>query len=500
LTTGLIDAHAHLALHGRAMSMLSLAECSSREACLERIAAAAASADAASRGAWVVGAGMRAEGWADPRPLTAGELDAAGAGRPEGVAVWSFDHHAICASSAALAAAGISRDTPDPTGGMIVRDGAGNPTGLLLESAAHLLWGAVPEPTADERRMQVLAAARDFARRGIVEVHDMHAPLWLGPLLAEMDEAGELPISVVLYVPLAEVETAAREAPGWTRERVRLAGAKIFVDGTLNSRTAWMLSEYADPLPGLPCGKAMMAPGEIEAAVRRTEGLGLALAAHAIGDAAVRAVLDAVEATRVPPRVVPPSPGGVAGQPSAVHEPQAGTTEGHRSRREAAPHPDLGRSGAATGAHGRASLPPERNEARMAGSARPPGTVGVPRHRIEHAEIIDKADVGRFKALGVVCSPQPCHLLADIEALRRLLPHRLHRVLPLRELIDSGLTPGVDLLFGSDAPIVEPSPRNNVIAATLRRREGMAASEAIGPEQAITEEEAWAAMRTAWDV
>ena len=128
----------------------------------------------------------------------------------------------------------------------------------------------------------------------------------------------------------------------------------------------------------------------------------------------------------------------------------------------------------------------------------PPGTVGVPfGHRIEHAEIIDEADVGRFKALGVVCSPQPCHLLADIEALRRLLPHRLHRVLPMRELIDSGLTPGVDLLFGSDAPIVAPEPRDNVIAATLRRREGAPASEAIAPEQAISEAEAWAALGSA---
>src|SRR5690606_24689168 len=135
--------------------------------------------------------------------------------------------------------------------GVIERDADGRPTGLLLESAAHLLWSAVPAPTADERRAQVVAAAGDFARRGIVEVHDMHAPLWLGPLLAELDEAGELPISVVLYVPLGDVETAAREAPAWMGARVQLAGAKIFVDGTLNSRTAWMLSDYADPLPGL---------------------------------------------------------------------------------------------------------------------------------------------------------------------------------------------------------------------------------------------------------
>src|SRR5690606_9658249 len=170
-------------------------------------------------------------------------------------------------------------------------------------------WRAVPEPAPDERRRQVIAAAQDFAGRGIAEVHDMHAPLWLGPLLAELDEAGELPISVVLYVPLADVEQAAREAGSWARARVQLAGAKIFVDGTLNSRTAWMLSDYAHPLPGLPRGKAMMTVEEIAAAVERVERLGLSLAAHAIGDGAVRAVLDALGSPtlRGGLRVPPPS-------------------------------------------------------------------------------------------------------------------------------------------------------------------------------------------------
>ncbi len=438
MTRGLIDAHAHLALHGRAMTMLALADCGSREECLQRIAARAAQTPP---GAWILATGMRAQAWPGTRPPTAGELDEAAPGRA--VAIWSFDHHAIAASSAALRAAEISGATLDPPGGLIERDDRG-PTGLLLESAAHILWRAVPAPTAGEQREQVRLAAADFARRGIVEVHDMHAPLWLGPVLAELAEAGELPISVALYVPLAEIETAAREAPGWEREGVQLAGAKIFVDGTLNSRTAWMLSDYADPLPGLSRGKAMMTPGEIEAAVRRVEGLGLSLAAHAIGDAAVRATLDAIEAVGVPP----PSRGAVAGEPSVVREALSGT-----------------------------------------------GAGGVPRrHRIEHAEIIDRADIPRFAALGAICSPQPCHLLADIEALRRLLPHRLDRVLPLRELIDSGLRPGVDLVFGSDAPIVEPAPQDNVIAATLRRREGMPVAEAIAPEQAIREAEAWAGM------
>jgi predicted amidohydrolase YtcJ len=163
----------------------------------------------------------------------------------------------------------------------------------------------------------------------------------------------------------------------------------------------------------------MVTVESLRAAMSRVRALGLGLAVHAIGDAAVRAVLDAYEAE-----------GGAW---------------------ETAP--------------------------------------GVPPLRIEHAEIIDAADVPRFAELGVVCSVQPCHLLYDIEALQRGLPHRLDRVLPLRELIDSGLEPGEGLWFGSDVPIVRPHPGDSILAAVRRGREDGAVR--IAPSQAISEAEAW---------
>jgi hypothetical protein len=159
----------------------------------------------------------------------------------------------------------------------------------------------------------------------------------------------------------------------------------------------------------------MMTPAQIEDAVRACDAFALPIAAHAIGDASVRAVLDAIERVR----------------------------------------------------------PKARGQ------------------RIEHAELIDSADVPRFADLGVICSVQPCHLLADIEALTRLLPHRLDRVLPLRELIDAGCAPGELLWFGSDTPIVRPDPEDSIQAATCRRRAGAPDSEAISPEQAITPPQAW---------
>lgn len=397
------DAHAHLPQIGRAMSMLALDHVRSPAECLDAIARAASS----NPGTWLLARSLRVESWDEPRYPTARELDDVSRSRP--LCAWSFDHHALVANSAALHAAGIHHNTPDPTGGVICRDPQGFPTGLLLEAAAHLVWNAVPSPSPSERRAHVLAALEHMASLGYREVHDLLAPDWLGPLLASLQRDSLLPLRVTLFPPLNALDETLRTRSTWESDSVRLGGFKIFTDGTLNSRTAWMLHPFTDPIPGHPCGKPMMTPHEIDDAIRRADSAGLPIAAHAIGDAAVRAVLDAVQRTR----------------------PRATT-------------------------------------------------------RIEHAEIIDQADVPRFASLGVVASVQPCHLLTDIEALNRYLPHRLDRVLPLRDLIDAGATPGELLIFGSDAPIVRADPADSLLAATRRARTD---SRPVAPAQAITEYE-----------
>lgn len=201
-----------------------------------------------------------------------------------------------------------------------------------------------------------------------------------------------------------------------------------------------MLEPFADPIPSHPCGTALMSMEQIADAIRVCMRHGLHLAAHAIGDGAVRACLDAAEMVR-----------------EEV-------------------------------AKGRGGKGAEGDRAGAQGGARGGGPIAL---RIEHAELVDEQDVGRFAALGVVASVQPCHLLADIEALRRLLPHRLERVLPLRELIDAGCGPGELMWFGSDTPIVRPDAEDSIQAAMHRRRAGMDTSEAIAMGQAIGEGDAW---------
>jgi predicted amidohydrolase YtcJ len=404
------------------MSMVRCEGCAGGDEFLRRLARACAEREP---GEWLLAGGARVQAWREPEWPDLARLDEVTADRP--ACVWSFDYHALLLNSAAMRALGFGEGMPDPAHGRIVRDELARPTGLMLESAAKLAWSRIPAPGPELRRQHVLAALHDLAGHGFVEVHDLLSPPWLGPLLAQLEREGRLGTRVWLYPALAELDDAVAAREAWESERVVLAGAKLFADGTLNSRTAWMLEPYADPLPGLDRGQAMLTREELGRAMRRVWGRGLGLAVHAIGDAAVRAVLDAFE------------------------EGEGTTAPRHK------------------GAKG-------------------------PILRIEHAEIIDEADVPRFGRLGVVASVQPCHLLADVEALHRHLPHRLDRVLPLRDLIDRGCAPGELLWFGSDTPIVGPAPGDSIRAAVHRRREGAAAPEAISLQQAVSEAEAWAAF------
>ncbi len=405
------EAHAHLVAHGRAASMVQLADARSAADALDRLRAGA---DSLPPGAWLLGTGARPESWPERAWPALAQVDAAVPARP--MLAWCFDYHAVMLNSPALQAVGIDTSTPDPPGGVLLRDHAGRPTGELLEAAAYRAWSAVPDPTLAESRAHLERALAELAALGFVEVHDLKSQPWLGPMLAQLDRDAPLPLRVHLHPLVDDLPAVAAGRRAWESDRIRLGGGKVFTDGTLNSRTASMLHPFADPIPDHPRGTPMMTPAGIEAAIGVCEGLGVGLAAHAIGDGAVRAVLNAVE--RLRPRAC--------------------------------------------------------------------------RVRVEHAEVVDAADVPRFAPLGVVCSVQPCHLLADVEALRRLLPHRLHRVLPLRDLIDAGCEPGRLLLFGSDTPIVRPDPSDSILAATARRRAGEPPQAAIAPEQAVSESEAWA--------
>ncbi len=402
------EAHAHLPSHGRSLAMLDLSQCTTRREALERVRERAMTAG--NDQPWILGIGLRIHGFVDdPTWPTRQELDAIDAARP--ICLMSFDHHSVVASTAALAASGIELAAADPPGGVICRDASGLATGVLLESAAMQVWNRAPQPTLEQWHTLVGLALHDLASHGFTQVHDLLSPLWLGPLLTQLDRAGALPMSVWLYAPLAELDQHV--ASGYGSRNVRLAGGKVFADGTLNSKTAWLLEPYRTPLPGLPRGSALLSETQLADAMRQTASHQVGLAVHAIGDGAVRATLDAAKST---------------GTGGLVRD--------------------------------------------------------VPALRIEHCELIDPADVPRFAQQRIVASVQPCHLIPDAPVLARELPDQSHRILPLRQLVDSGCTPGDLLWMGSDTPIVRPHPVDSVFAS-MHRTDG---------QPPLTQDECWRAF------
>lgn len=294
----MIEWHAHLLEHGRSLGMLDLAPCRSAAQVLALVVDRAAARPAHARSAPILGFGARPESWDRAAWPTLADLDRAAGPAP--CCLWCFDYHALVANSAALTLAGFDDASPDPAHGVLCRNDRGHLTGLLLESAAGIAWDAVPKRFPELPADPLLAGLEDLARRGYRAVHDLKSRVDLGAQLATLAGDGRLPLAVALFPLVEDLPAVLATRRDWESDAVRLVGGKIFVDGTLNSRTAWMLEPYADARPDHPTGMSMMSAGEIDAALRLCLDAGLQMAAHAIGDGAVRAVLDAAERVRAP--------------------------------------------------------------------------------------------------------------------------------------------------------------------------------------------------------
>jgi predicted amidohydrolase YtcJ len=279
VTPGFVDGHTHFALWALNRSRVQLAGAATRGEAVRRVAGAA------PEQGWIVGQGWDANGWEDP-PHRA-PLDTVQSGP---VYLDSLDVHAAWVNGAALRAAGIGPETPDPPGGRIVRDAAGAPTGLLLERAVELVSRVLPRPPAERLDAALRAAQTEAHRLGVTGIHDVEddaARLAFGRLEA----AGGLRLRVLFHAPVASLPTLIRhgERSGVGSDWLVLGGVKLFLDGSLGSRTAWMLQPYEGSRDrGMPLTDA----AEAEGAMRLAAEHGIACTVHAIGDAAVRRALD----------------------------------------------------------------------------------------------------------------------------------------------------------------------------------------------------------------
>lgn len=291
VTPGFHDAHVHLGMHSLERAQVDL---SATTSLAEAADAVRRRADRTPVGEWVLATGFALQRWGERDPDRA-DLDRLVPNHP--VLMRSQDHHGAFVNGAALRLAGVHGGTTDPDGGVIVRRADGEPTGLLFERAVPLVSSAVPEPDAATFRAILEDGARSFAALGITTVHHMayeppgHARA-IG--LAASDDAFSVRVWACLMEE--EIEAAGRLglATGQGGERYAVGGAKFFVDGALGSLTAWMLEPYAGSDDR---GIVLTDPQRLTERVAAAVEAGLTPVTHAIGDAAVRAVTDAYEAT-----------------------------------------------------------------------------------------------------------------------------------------------------------------------------------------------------------
>jgi predicted amidohydrolase YtcJ len=285
---GFVDSHAHLMGIGFRELTLNLEGATSAADLTDRLKAWVA----AHPGTDIIdGRGWIETHWPEKRFPTRADLDAAAPDRP--VVLGRADGHALVANSKMLALAGVTRDTPDPAGGQILRDGVGEPTGMLVDNAKALVTSKLPPPTFAQKREAARRAVALYASRGWTGMESMSVQAEDVAILKALAAAGDLPIRVDNYLDLMEAGDVLTYGPtSDPTGLVHVDGVKLYMDGALGSRGAALLEPYSDA-PG--AGLLLTPPDVIAQALTRARKVHAQVAIHAIGDRGNRLVLDAYE-------------------------------------------------------------------------------------------------------------------------------------------------------------------------------------------------------------
>ena len=443
---GFVESHLHLVLGGNELSHLQLGGVQGAEA-LARAFRNFAAARPEAPLLMAQGADYGILG----RPVTRQDLDAVLPDRA--IAMTAPDHHTVWANTAALRAAGLLHGAAMPPGHEVVMAADGTATGELREFEAFapivalggerdlylgIATGAEPDPWPDDaaqaiHRAKALAGLRHCAAQGITSMVNMDGNRYTLDLLRGLEAEGNLlarvkvPFHFKPHMDLSEIGRAEAMARDFCGEWLTSGMVKMFMDGVVDSRTAFMLNDY----PGMPGhrGAPLFDAGRFAAICTAIDRCGLQIAVHAVGDGAVRQTLDGFAAAQ-----------------------------------------------AANG-------------------------VRDSRHRIEHIELIDRADIPRFAALGVTASVQPTHAPGvmdfPVATMAEVYPPARWRDAHLaRTLADHG----AHLAFASDWPVTDVSVMRGLQGALARVPYAGADDERLGLHDtlaAYTAGGAWAAHREA---
>ncbi len=417
VTPGFQDVHIHpissgIELNGCSLHDLGVFDLSDpsnvrtkqRETVDRYLAAIKSCAETRPDEAWISGGGWFLSAFG-PGGLASRELiDAVVPNRP--VLLWSVDGHSAWVNTRALEMAGITDKTPDPPDGRIDRDPkTGAAIGSLQEGAADLVASHVPPPTDATRDQGLRYSIKLLNSYGITAIQDAHVndeAEYRESLQTyrRVDQAGDLSLRVVGAIwwdreqGLEQIEGIKRLRAEFTKGRIDAGTVKIMQDGVMENFTALMLEPYL--IPGKVRGIPMIEPGELKEAVTRLDAEGFQVHFHAVGDAAIRQSLDAVEAAR--------------------------RANGNRGNR----------------------------------------------HHISHLEVIDPADIPRFRELGVIANFQPLWAIADAYITELTIPfiglERAQWLYPIGSVYRSGAV----VAFGSDWSVSTANPFEQLEVAVTR--------------------------------
>jgi predicted amidohydrolase YtcJ len=420
VTPGFIDAHIHMIAGGLRLGWVTLGQATSREAVAARLREFAGTRP---EGDWLLGGDWDHERWGGTWPTRAW-IDGVTPHHP--VLVTRVDSHMALANSLALQRAGLTRDTPDVPGGVIVRDARGEPTGLLKDNAMMLVQRVVPDPSPDQEDRALDAAMRYVAAQGVTSVHHMGGLPQSGSwndlaIFRRAHAGGGLRTRIHATVPLDTWPRLADliasrgmgGADGRGDEWLRIGALKSFIDGSLGARTAAFHDPYTD-LPG-ERGLFVASQADWRRGMLEADRADLQLIVHAIGDHANTVLLDLYSSVVL--------------------------TNGPRDRRL----------------------------------------------RVEHAQHLQAADFGRFAEIGALASMQPYHAIDDGRwAEQAIGEDRAARSYAWRTLLDHGTR----LAFGSDWFVAPATPLEGIDAAVTRRTLDGRHPDGWIPGQRITLEEA----------
>jgi predicted amidohydrolase YtcJ len=386
---GMIDSHLHMLSLGRSFRRVDLDGVDSLEKVISIVKKAAA---ILPHGQWLMGRGWNKNLWGDDFPDKS-ILDNI---TSHPVVLYSKDGHLTWVNSATLAACGITSFTPNPPGGIIVKDKNNEPTGIVKENATDLIDDNIPRDSFENKEKAIVDAQKHLLKLGITGIGDCDGDPELFSIYHDLDCRNRLHLRVFKMVSKNNLQRAIdfKFHTGFGTDHFRVGCLKLFADGALGSQTAYMFIPYEKSDSNY--GVEAMTAKEIEEYAGKAVDAGISLAIHAIGDKANYQALSAI-----------------------------GKYSKQILKRDLRP-------------------------------------------RIEHAQVLRKADIALFSRYGIIASVQPIHATSDRDIADRYWGKRSRYAYPFKTFLKTHTL----MAFGSDAPIETADPLQGIYAAVTRRRRG----------------------------